>query len=188
MEKNNLLFDSQYDFRTKRYCEHAISELISRLLHSKEEGKKSSALFLDLSKVFDTLNHTILLQKLELYGIWGTQLNWFESYLDRRKLTVKTTTSSNEIEYSDIYDVTYGAAQGLCLGLLLFIVFCNDIHLLPLIGKLILFTDDTTLLNRSKCKAHLEFSMMHDLKLLDEWIKANQLSLNLSKTVLMNFW
>ena len=98
LEKNNLLFDSQYGFRTKRSCEHAISELISRLLHSKEEGKKSSALFLDLSKVFDTLNHTILLQKLELYGTRGTQLNWFKSYLDKRKLTVKTTASSNEIK------------------------------------------------------------------------------------------
>ena len=92
------------------------------------------------------------------------------------------------IEYSDTYDIMYGAAQGSCLGPLLFIVFCNDIHLLPLTGTLILFADDTTLLNSSTNNAYLEFFMRHDLKLLDEWFKANQLSLDLSKTVLMNFW
>ena len=81
LKKNNTLFDSQYGFRTKRSCEHAISELINRLLHSKEDGKKRSVLFLDLSKAFDTLNHCILLRKLDLYGIHGIQLNWFESYL-----------------------------------------------------------------------------------------------------------
>ena len=117
-----------------------------------------------------------------------TQLNWFDSYLYKRKLSVKITTTSNEIEYSDTYDITYGAAQGLCLGPLLFIVFCNDIHLLPLIGTLIPFADDTTLLNSSKYKDYLDYLMMHDLKLLDDWFKANQLSLNLSKTVFMNFW
>ena len=162
------MFDSQYGFRTKQSCEHAISELISRLLHSKEDRKKSSVLFLDLSKAFDTLNHSILLQKLDLYGIHGNQLIWFESYLQGRRLSVKVNTLSNKIEYSDTYGITYGAAQGSCLGPLLFIIFCNDIHLLPLIGTLILFADDTTLINSSKHKVYLEYSMWHDLKLLDD--------------------
>ena len=173
LEKNNILFDSQYGFRTKQSCEHAISELISKLLHSKEDGKKSSVLFLDLSKAFDTLNHSILLGKLDSYGIRGTQLNWFKSYLDRRKLSAKVNTSSSMIEYSDTYDITCGAAQGSSLGPLLFVVFCNDINLLPLIETLILFADNMTLLNSSKNNAYLEYSMKHDLKLLDEWFKAN---------------
>ena len=100
---------------------------------------------------------------------------------------MKINTLSNKIEYLDTYGITYGAAQGSCLGPLLFIIFCNDIHLLPHIGTLILFADDTTLINSSKHKVYLEYSMWHDLKLLDNWFKANQLSLNLSKTVLMNF-
>ena len=115
----------------------------------KRRKQEELSLFLDLSKVFDMLNHTILLQKLELYGIHGSQLDWFKSYLQKRKLTAKITTPTNEVEYSDTYDITYRAAQGSCLGLLLFI-FCNDIHVLPLIGTLILFMDDTTtLLNSS---------------------------------------
>ena len=187
LEKNNTLFDSQYGFKTKRSCEHAISKLISKLLHSKEDGKKV-VLFLDLSKTFDTLNHSILLQKLDLYGICGKQLNWFESYLQERRLSVKVNTLSNKNEYSDTYGITYGAAQGSCLGPLLFIIFCNDIYLLPLIGSLIIFADDTMLINSSRHKVYLEYSMRHDLKLLDNWFRAIQLSLNLSKTVLMNFW
>ena len=82
----------------------------------------------------------------------------------------------------DTYDIMYGAAQGSCLGPLLFIVFCNDIHLLPLIGTLILFADDTTLLNSSKYKAYLEYSMRHYLKLLDEWFNGQSAVINLSKT------
>ena len=101
---------------------------------------------------------------------------------------MKVNTLSNKIEYSDTYEITYGAAQGSCLGPLLFIVFCNAIHLLPFIGTLILFADDTMLVNSSKHKVYLEYSMWHDLKLLDDGFKANQLSLNLSKMVLMNFW
>ena len=64
LEKNNTLFDSQYGFITKRSCEHAISKLISKLLHSKEDGKKSSVLFLDLSKALDTLNLLDIITKI----------------------------------------------------------------------------------------------------------------------------
>ena len=101
---------------------------------------------------------------------------------------MKVNTLSNKTEYSDTYGIPYGAAQGSCLGPLLFIIFCNNIYLLPLIGSLILFVDDTTLINSLRHKVYLEYSMPHDLKLLDDWFRANQLSLNFSKTVLMNFW
>ena len=62
-------------------------------------------------------------------------------------MVAKVSTSPNTITYSEPYHVTYGTAQGNCLGLLLFILFCNDIKLLPFYGKLVLFADDTTLLN-----------------------------------------
>ena len=79
-------------------------------------------------------------------------------------------------------------AQGSCLGSLLFILFCNDIYLLPIYGTLILFADDTTLFNHHQNRKFLSFMMTHDMSILDDWFRANQLSLNLSKTVSMLFW
>ena len=101
---------------------------------------------------------------------------------------VKIPTIKNNVTYSEPDHITYGTAQGSCLGPLLFILFCNDIKLLPLYGKLILFADDTTLINHHKNKNFLRFSILHDLEILIDWFKANQLSLNLSKTVILNFW
>ena len=98
----------------------------------------------------------------------------------------KILTSENNVTYSEPYNITYSTAQGSCLGALLFILFCNAIKLLPLYGKLILFTDDTTLINHHR--NFLRFSILHDLEILIDWFKANQLSLNFSKTVILNFW
>ena len=79
-------------------------------------------------------------------------------------------------------------AQGSCLRPLLFVIFCNDIHHLELFGKLILFADDTTLINTDKSKKYLEFQMQHDMAKLIDWFMVNKLSLNPSKTVLIRFW
>ena len=132
LEKNKILYESQFGFRSRHSCEHAIAELSGRLLQAKEQGQHSAADFLDLSKAFDMLNHQVLLYKLECYGIQDTACKWFESYLHNRSLVAKITTSSNNVTYSNSYDITYGTAQGSCLGPLLILIFCNDMHLLPL--------------------------------------------------------
>ena len=79
IDKNNILYNSQYGFRNQKSCEHAITELVAKVLHAKEDGKLSASIFLDLSKAFDTLNHEVLLQKLECYGLRDTVNKWFES-------------------------------------------------------------------------------------------------------------
>ena len=81
----------------------------------------------------------------------------------------------------------YGTAQGSCLGPFLFIVFCNGIYLQDIYGSLILFANDTTLLNHHGSVNDLNFILRHDVEVLSDWFKANQLSLNLSKSVLMYY-
>ena len=142
---------------------------------------------MDLSKAFDTLNHELLLQKLERYSIRGVPLKWFKSYLDGRSLVAKIPTSENKITYSSTFNVSCGTAQGSCLGPLLFILFCNDIYLQETYGSLILFADDTTLDNSHHSLNYLNFTLNHDLSVLGDWFKANQLSLNPSKSVVMYF-
>ena len=113
---------------------------------------------------------------------------WLKSYLSNQSLRTKINVASNQIVYSEKFNITYGTAQGSCLGPLLFILFCNDIYLLPIYGTLILFADDTTLFNHHQNRKFLGFMMTHDMSILDDWFRANQLSLNLSKTVSMLFW
>ena len=142
---------------------------------------------MDLSKVFDTLNHDLLLPKMERYGIQGLPLQWFTSYLNGQTLVAKVPVSDNVITYSSKFNVEYGTVQGSCLGPLLFIIFCNDIYLQEIYGSLILFADDTTLFNSHKSGNYLHFMLNHDLSVLNDWFKANQLSLNPVKSVVMYF-
>ena len=100
LEMNHILYESQYRFRNECSCEHVIIELTGHLLQVKELGQKSASIFLDLSKAFDTLNHNVLLKKLERYGIRGIAQQWFASYLENRSLRAKITTVRNKITYS----------------------------------------------------------------------------------------
>ena len=103
-------------------------------------------------------------------------------------MTAKVTTKPGEVTYSTAFNITYGTAQGSYLGPLLFIIFCNDVQLLPLYGSLILFADDTTLTNSHHSEKFLQYAITHDMGLLMDWFDANKLSLNLNKTVMIQFW
>ena len=159
LEKYNILFQSQYGFRSNHNCEHAISELTGKILQAREKREHPVCIFLDLSKAFDMLNHQVLLCKLDKIGIHGISNNWFESYLSGRSLVAKVTTSENKTTYSEVFDISFGTAQGSYLGPLLFLLFCNDIYLLPLYSQLILFADDTTLFNSHKSEIYLEYML-----------------------------
>ena len=112
LDKNDILYDSQYGFRNRRSCEQAITEFIGQILQAKEEGKSSASIFPDLSKAFDTLNHEVLLCKLDRYWVRGITNKWFSSYLTDRSLRVKVTLGTNKTVYSDKFLITYGTAQG----------------------------------------------------------------------------
>ena len=103
-------------------------------------------------------------------------------------LVCRLNTPNHGTVKSGNYNITYGTAQGSCLGPLLFILFCNDIHLLPKYTNIILFADDTTLLYSHNNLNFLKYALEHDMSILAEWYKANKLLLNVHKTVLLKFW
>ena len=143
---SNQLYESQYGFRKNHACEHAIGEFISEVVKNRQMGKITAGIFLDLSKAFDMLEHSVIFKKLERYGIRGNALDWFKSYLCNRKMLTKCRTMSSGIETkSNLFDVSMGTPQGSCLGPLIFIIFCNDLRLHLTHLQCIQFADDTTL-------------------------------------------
>ena len=188
LEMTNQLYSSQYDFRTGHSCEHAVSELLAEIIKSKEEGLYTAAMFLDLSKAFDTLEHEVLLKKLEKYGIRGVAHKWYRDYLSNRKMRTKCTiASTGKIEYSNYKQVTYGTPQGSCLGPLIFILFTNDLYHQLHHCKSLLFADDTTIYKSHRNLQYLSWCIEDDMNRLMKWFKANKLTLNLTKTVCILF-
>ena len=121
LELNNILFQSQYGFRTQHSCTDAISELTGEITKNKENGLYTVGVFLDLSKAFDTLPHAILLDKMNKYGIRGLANKWFASYLETRILRVKCNVASGKNHTtSDDRLIEIGTPQDSCLGPLLF--------------------------------------------------------------------
>ena len=146
MDSNNLFLNSQYGFRKNHSTEYAALEFVDRIAKDLEAKKVPLSVFIDLSKAFDTLDHGILLKKLKYYGIKGTALKWFESYLSNRQQMVNYDgTLSVKLKLST------GVPQGSILGPLLFIIYMNDIVGASALFHDILFADDTSLIS-TLCK------------------------------------
>ena len=186
LDTSGQLYSSQYRFRSKHSCENKISELIRQVVKGHERKEHTAAIFLDLPKAFDTLDHELLLKKLEIYRIRGTALDWFMSYLSNRSMRVKYHGNGKEV-YSAWQKITHGAPQGSCLGPLLFLIFCNDLNLNLTYLSCIQFADDTTLYYTHRNLRVLQACIDHDLTKLYDWFRANSLMLNISKTNILLF-
>ena len=129
------------------------------------------------------MNHSVLLHKLNFYGIRGVAEKWIESYLSDRKQFVKICDSS-----SNALGVSCGVPQGSVLGPRLFILYINDISNVSKIFNLVLFADDTHILYSDENVNNLNNVVNSELDKLNTWFIINKLSLNVSKNKLYSFW
>ena len=141
LDSNEVLNDMQYGFRPGRSCEHALLKAQQTLLDSLSKRQVSLLLFIDFSKAFDMVEHSILLKKLEHYGIRGTALQWMRSYLENRMQFVSIDGVDSTTRH-----MKYGVPQGSILGPLLFIIYINDIPHVSNLAKFILYADDANII------------------------------------------
>lgn len=177
LETNNLLTPSQYGFRKNKSTRDAIVEFTNDSLMALNDGMCVLGVFIDFAKAFDTIDHTILLDKLKKLGLNSQALNWFSSYFDgRSQLVIMGNYMSNPCKLS------VGVPQGSILGPTLFLIYINDLCSSLKHCKPILYADDTNLFYKHT-NLSLELPKINeDLQLLKTWCHNNKLTLNLDKT------
>ena len=176
LNEYKILFSYQFGFRKQHSTYMALMTLIDKLTKCLDNDEYVIGFFLDISKAFDTVDHTILLQKLSVYGIRGNALSWFESYMkDRRQfVTYNGVLSETKI-------LQCGVPQGSILGPLLFLIYINDLANVCTSSFPILFADDTNLFNHGKDMFSLQASLNQELANISQWLKVNKLSLNIKR-------
>ena len=176
IEKHNILCENQFGFREKHSTYMALLDICDQITRQLDSKAFSLGIFIDLSKAFDTIDHNILIAKLENYGVRGIALNWYKSYLTNRKQCVEIYGNTSTLK-----SITCGVPQGSILGPLLFLIYINDIvHVSPLM-KFILFADDTNLLLHDKNLPNLILKANTEIQKISDWLKVNKLSLNIKK-------
>ena len=182
LNEHSILFSNQFGFRKNNSTSTALIQITEKIKESIDKSKYGCGIFIDLRKAFDTVNHSILLSKMEHYGVRDTALEWFKSYLSNRKQYVYSNGESSQFK-----DITCGIPQGAVLGPLLFLIYIND---LPNISKLLqffLFADDTNIYYEAESSEQLEQVINKELKKLHTWLMVNRLSLNMDKTNFIMF-
>ena len=134
----------------------------------------NSVVFLDIRKVFDTINHQILIKKLSQYGIQDDELNFFESYLENR-----TQCCSVNGKLSDRQKIEYGIPQGSIFGPLLFIIYMNDLPLFVTNSQISMYADDTSLYNNIKSVSEIKDNLIPAFLKTCDWLRSNRLSLSI---------
>ena len=184
---NSLLCEEQYGFRSKHSTELATIKLVDKIIKDMDDIKNIKtpvAVFLDLSKAFDTLDFDILLYKLNYYGIRGTSLTLIQNYLSKR---VQYTHYENQD--SDLLDIKIGIPQGSILGPLFFSIYINDLVNASKKLSCLMYADDTTIYFNQEVfpKINRSTSINMELEKLSIWLKLNKLTLNVEKNKYMIF-
>ena len=180
LHKNNILCVEQSGFRPRHSTTSTLIKVTDDWLQAMDDSKYTGAVFVDLRKAFDTVDHQILMKKMHSIGIKHLSSDWFYSYLSRR--TCKTLVNNS---LSSPKFVSCGVPQGSLLGPLLFIIYVNDLAKYIKSSSLKLYADDTVLYYSDTSVRKIESVLNSDLLLLDQWMNKNRLSVNYDKTVCM---
>ena len=177
---NNLLTSCQSGFRSFHSTLTALTEATNSWSVNIDNGLLNGVVFLDLKKALDTIDHSIILRKLQFYGIEQESLKWFQSYLDDRKQVCCVNK-----HMSNSRSVSCGVPQGSNLGPLLFLIYINDLPNCLSTASPRMFADDTNVSLASSTLFELENMLNQELQNLNIWLKVNKLSLNIAKTEFM---
>ena len=177
LEGNNLLDERQGGFRPNHSTIDAIVKFSETIYKGINEGKITVATYIDLKKAFDTVNHVILLQKLEKMGLNKFNITWIKNYLtDRSQATLANGVLSSERQ------ITCGVPQGSVLGPLLFLIYVNDLGSVLSTSQHFLYADDTVILQSGDNISDIVELLQIDLNNYGSWCKANKLTINTKKS------
>jgi len=182
LNQNNILYKHQYGFRKGYSTSLALIHLMEKISTAIDNSEYTIGIFLDLSKAFDTVNHSILLNKLKRYGICDSAIKWFSSYLSNRQQYVALNDNKSQPKI-----IECGVPQGSILGPLLFLIYINDLEKASSIIFFILFADDSNLFLSNSNFDTLVKLANEEMKKVMSWFEANKLSVNVKKTYYLIF-
>ena len=180
LNNKNLLSNQQYGFLSGISTHDAVIDLLEFIYNSLDKKQHNINIFIDLSKAFDTVDHKILLTKLNSFGVRGTPHDLLKSYLHNRKQVVRIKNATSTPKTINI-----GVPQGSILGPLLFLIYINDLPNVSNLLQTILFADDTTLTYSHKNYMELVPIINTELRKIKEWTLLNRLTMNVDKTNLL---
>ena len=182
LEKNDILSNTQYGFRKKLSTESALINYINKIHNGLKDSQYITSIFMDLSKAFDVIDHSILKQKLEHYGFRGFFLDFIISYVQNRYYFVSINGHKSPSKIVNI-----GVPQGSILGPLLFLIYVNDMKNSSNILHFLQYADDSTTTYSSNDLNNSLATIKTECNKVLDWLLANRLIINLKKTFLMVF-
>jgi exonuclease III len=186
LAKFHVINKQQHGFQSGKATIDALYDFSNHLLQSLDKSQRTLGIFCDLSRAFDSVNHSILLDKLSHYGVRGIAFNWFQSFLTGRQQRVLIKNSSGSFS-SSYQPVDQGVPQGSIISPLLFILYINDLQVVGKHCHLTMFADDVSVLVSGRDRFSLEDNASGALSSLKEWFDSNGLLLNINKTCSINF-